>query len=112
MSTITPVAPGVPVSTITPVVPSATDQIDARSYTVIFLVIASSTGTPTVTVTDQISAPPAGLAFSGQTVSSGALSAGQTKAMRLDCSRFRDVNGMIQIATATPANSTIYAIGV
>lgn len=112
MATLTPTAPGVPVSTLTPVTPNATDQIDARSYTVIFLVIVSSTGTPTVTVTDQISAAPAGLTFSGNTVSSGALTAGQTKVMRLDCSRFRDVNGFIQLATASPANSTYYAIGI
>lgn len=112
MATITPVAPGVPVSSVTPVTPNATDQIDARPYTVIFLVIVSSTGTPTVTVTDQASAAPAGLTFSGNTVSSGALTSGQTKVMRLDASRFRDVNGYIQIATASPANSTVYAFGI
>lgn len=112
MANITPVAPGIPVSTATPVVPSATDQILAGPYGIIILVIVSSTGTPTVTVTDQQSAAPAGLTFTGNVVSSGALTAGQTKLMRLDASRFKDVNGNIQIATSSPANSTIYAIGM
>lgn len=115
MANITPVSPGVPVSAITPVAPSATDQIVAGPYGIILLVIVSSTGTPTVTVTDQTSVAPAGLTFTGSapyTISSGALTSGQTKVMRLDAARFKDVNGNIQIATASPSNSTIYAIGL
>lgn len=112
MANLTPIAPGVPFSTVTPFTPSASDQILAGPYGIIILAIVSSTGTPTVTVTDQLSAAPAGLTFTGQTVSSGALTVGQTRLMRLDASRFKDVNGNIQIATASFAGTTMYAIGL
>lgn len=112
MATIPIISPAVTSTAVVPITPTASDTIPCAQYNLVFLVIVSSTGTPNVSVTDPTAVAPAGLTFTDNTVDSGALTAGQTKVMRLDAQRFRDVNGNINVSTATPANSTVYAIGI
>lgn len=113
MATITPVAASVIGTVVAPATPTANDVIPASAYNYIHLIIQSSTGTPTVTVTDQTSQnPPGTLVQSGDFDVTATLTSGQTRIMRLDCARFRDGSGNINIATTNPANSTIMAVGL
>jgi hypothetical protein len=113
MATITPVQSGVNAPVVVPSVPSnGADVIPAGSYNYVDLLIQSTTGTPTIVVDDPTSLNPGGtLVASGNFDLTVALTAGQVKLLRLDCSRFRDASGNINITTTTPANSTILAIG-
>lgn len=112
MSTITPVKPGVVGQVITPATPTASDVIPARAYRFVVLVAVSTTGTPTITVDDPTSQAPSGTGVQFNADVTLTLTAGQVKAQRLDCARFRDVNGNINITTSSPANSTVYALGI
>jgi hypothetical protein len=112
MATITPIQSGVAGTLVTPVAPTASDTIPASAYNYVDLVFQSTTGTPTMTIDDPTSANPSGtLVQAGNFDVTVALTAGQTKVVRLDCARFRDPNGNINIITSTPANSTVFAIG-
>lgn len=112
MATITPVKPGVVGQVVTPVTPAATDVIPAAAYRFIVLVAVSSTGTPTITVDDPTSQAPAGTGVQFNPDAQLSLTAGQSKVMRIDCARFRDTNGNINISTTSPTNSTIYVVGI
>lgn len=113
MATITPVSPAVAgtVST-TQALTSGADVIPASAYNLIFLILRSvSTGTPTTTIDDPTSQTPSGAQAFNPDVQV-TLTAAQTKIVRLDCGRFRDVNGNINITTTTPGDAVVSAIGI
>lgn len=111
MATLTPVAPSVIGGVATSITPGA-DSIPARAYRFVLLVVSSTTGTPTITVDDPTSQAPAGTGVQFNPDAQVVLAAGQTKVMRLDCARFRDVNGNINYTTASPGDARVFAIGI
>lgn len=111
MAVITPVSPAVAGSVITTATPG-TDSIPCAQYNVVFLVIWSvSTGAPTLTIADPTSQAPAGLAFTASSMTV-AVTAAQRKVVRLDCGRWRDVNGNINYTTATAGDALVFAVGI
>ena len=114
MATITPIAVGLSgAADAAPVTPSASDVIPCAAYKYVLLKIVSSTGTPTVTVDDPTTpAIPAAKTAADPDLQIGPLSAGQTYTRLLPTSRYRDSSGNINIATASPANSTIICYGI
>lgn len=111
MAVLTPVAPSVIGTTATTITPGS-DSIPALAYRFVLLVVMSTTGTPTITVDDPTSQAPAGTGVQFNADVQLVLGAGQTKVMRLDCARFRDVNGNINYTTATPGDARVFAVGI
>lgn len=111
MATVTPVSPAVAGTVITPVTPGA-DSIPCSAFNIVFLHIWSvSTGTPTLTIADPTSQAPAGLSFTASSMNVS-VTAAQRKVVRLDCGRWRDVNGNINYTTATPGDALVWAEGI
>jgi hypothetical protein len=114
MATITPIAPGLTgAAEAAPATPAANDVIPAAAYRYVLVVMTSSTGTPTFKFDD-----PTTPAISGATTAAdpdltvGPLSAGQTFSRLLPTARYRDASGNINVATTSPANSTLKAYGI
>ena len=115
MSTLTPVAPSVIGAAPTTILPTASDTIPCAAYRWVLLIVRTGgTNTYAGTVDDPTSVAPAGTGVTfNPDVSTGTVATSSAKALRLDCARFRDVNGNITItSSSTFTGTTLEAYGI
>jgi polyisoprenoid-binding protein YceI len=114
MATLTPNAPSVTATAMTPITPTATDTIPCSAYRFVVLVIRTGgTNTYTGTVDDPNTQAPANMTAFNPDATTGTVPISSIRTMRLDCARFRDTSGNITITSAsTFAGTTLEAIGI
>lgn len=116
MTALAPTVPAVVAAAPTTIVPTAADTIPCSQFNVVFLVIRTgATNTYLGTIDDPTSQNPAGtLTQAGNfDVTTGTVPISSTRVMRLDCGRFRDINGNINIvSSSTFAGTTLEAYGI
>lgn len=115
MTTLNPIAPSVNSNTVTPITPTAADSIPCSAYRWVLLVVRTgATNTYLGTIDDPTSQAPSGTGVTfNADVTTGTVPISTVKSIRLDCARFRDVNGNINItSSSTFTGTTLEAYGI
>lgn len=114
MTTLNPVSPSVAGNTVTPITPTATDVIPCSAFRWVLLIVRTGgTNTYLGTIDDPTSQAPAGTGVTfNADVTTGTVPISSIKSVRLDCARFRDANGNINItSSSTFTGTTLEAYG-
>lgn len=114
MATITPVVPGMVATAVNAITPTATDTIPCAAYRAVILVVRTGgTNTYTGKVDDPSSVGPVGATSFDPDLTVGSVPISSARAVFLDCARFRDSNGSINItSSSTFTGTTLEAYGV
>ena len=114
MTTLTPLAPSVAGAAPNSITPTAADTIPCAAYRWILLIVRTGgTNTYAANIDDPVSQSPSAATAFNPDIATGTVAISSAKAFRLDCARFRDANGNINItSSSTFTGTTLEAYGI
>lgn len=115
MATLTPIAPSVNSNAVVPQLPTAADSIPCSAYRWVLLIVRTGgTNTYLGTIDDPTTSAPSGTGVTfNADITTSTVAISSVRALRLDCARFRDASGNINItSSSTFTGTTLEAYGI